>query len=281
MKRKLCAPSNLVTAATVPSKATLYRVRQALNRQDERYYNTYWAQLDVFLREFHAWNPASVVQIRKTPQNEFKRYLVGLHQCRVALQQCGLDFFAIDSCFTKHYIVNGMQLHILVGRTGHNTVLILAWSPDMSETSESYQWFAEQCSRLGFESLVKTHDGPLDRNSVLFSDGFKGTTHFVEKFPELHHALCAQHLANSIRATLKRWKTDPTKGDVSVGFANAQVVAVCAAATSRDYSRALLRLEKTSRHAAMRLQGYAKTAFLRSRWATRRCLLRALYEQLG
>lgn len=41
-------------------------------------------------------------------------------------RHCGLDLYGVDACFTKHHIVNGMQLHVLCGRTGANTVVIMA-----------------------------------------------------------------------------------------------------------------------------------------------------------
>ena len=145
-----------------------------------------------------------------------------------------------------------MQLHLLVGRTGANTNIILAWSLELSETAETYSWFANQCHEAGFGDLVQIAEGRMKRNPVLFSDGFKGTHHFAVKFPRLHHARCALHLAKSIRHTLKRMKKAGASA-VNVGFADAQVISVCTAKTDAAFNMALRRLRSTSEHAAGRL----------------------------
>ena len=52
--------------------------------------------------------------------------------------------------------------------------------------------------------LTRIARGHFERRPVCFSDGFKGANYFPNAFPGLHHALCAKHLANAIRDTLKR-----------------------------------------------------------------------------
>lgn len=183
-----------------------------------------------------------------------------VHRWRV-LRHCGLDFYGVDACFTKHHIVNGMQLHLLCGRTGANTVVIMAWSLELSETSDTYNWFANQCDEAGFGDLVRIASGRMNRNPVVFSDGFKGTDHFADLFPRLHHALCGLHLSKAIRHCLRRMRA--TGQPVHVGFADNQVIAVCTAKTDADFTTSLAKLKSTSPSAAGRLMSYP-----RDKWAT-------------
>lgn len=75
-----------------------------------------------------------------------------------ALRKAGIDFFAIDACRTLHHIVEGMQLHILVARTGNNRNFIVGWSLEDGETSNSYSFFAREAKTMGFADLVPVPD---------------------------------------------------------------------------------------------------------------------------
>lgn len=254
MKRRLCARTSPLSESNLCGQSTMYRARQDLRTNSNVYYNVFWERMESFLSDFQQANPACHVRLDKDQDNRFKRYFVGIHASIQMLQHCGLDFYGIDACFTRHHIVKGMQLHLLCGRTGENTNIIMACSLELTESSGTYQWFAEQCKAAGFGDLTCIPGGHIERNPVCFSDGFKGANYFPNAFPGLHHALCAKHLANAIRDTLKRWKKDPNyPHPVEVGFSNEQVIAVCTAKTDADFETALKRLSGTSRSAAGRL----------------------------
>eukprot|EP00750_Incisomonas_marina_P003838 INCI13418.1.p1 GENE.INCI13418.1~~INCI13418.1.p1 ORF type:complete len:393 (-),score=49.09 INCI13418.1:161-1339(-) len=117
------------------------------------------------------------------------------------LQHCGVDFFGIDACFTKHHIISGMQPHLLCRRTGANTSIIIAWSLELSESNDIYQWFAAQYEEAGFGDLTRVAPGRLNRNPVCFADSFKGTDHFSTAFPSLHRALSSTSRSAAARLT--------------------------------------------------------------------------------
>ena len=56
---------------------------------------------------------------------------------------------------------------------------IMAFSLEASETSDSYDWFAQMCKKAGLGALFDVAPGPLKRKPVCFSDGFKGTESFT------------------------------------------------------------------------------------------------------
>ena len=246
-----------LSAADAPSNATVYRARMVIRSKSNAYYNECWARIETYLTDFKQANPACHVVLEKDPDGRFKRYFVGVHASIEMLKHCGLDFYGVDACFTKHHIVSGMQLHLLCGRTGANTNIIIAWSLGLKESNDTYQWFAMQCADAGFGDLTRIAGGPLKRHPVCFTDGFKGTNHFSRTFPRLHPARCAMHLANAIRSTLGRWRGNPNDiRPVQQEFANKQVIAVCTAKTDAEYESALRKLNITSPSAAGRLLGY-------------------------
>ena len=108
------------------------------------------------------------------------------------LEHSGLDFYGIDSCHTRHIIVKGMQLHILVGRQGNGHSVILAWSLDAGETNSSYTFFSRQCKLLGLENFMVFSVNPFDRTPVAWADGMKGVYRFWEFF-HIHQARCGYH----------------------------------------------------------------------------------------
>eukprot|EP00750_Incisomonas_marina_P003841 INCI13418.4.p1 GENE.INCI13418.4~~INCI13418.4.p1 ORF type:complete len:731 (-),score=85.37 INCI13418.4:161-2284(-) len=254
MVSHLTARLTTLSAADIPSTTSIYRARRAIKDSNDRFYNDYWARIESYLADFETLNPESHVKLEKDPQNHFKRYFVGVKASVKMLQHCGVDFFGIDACFTKHHIVSGMQLHLLCGRTGANTNIIIAWSLELSESNDTYRWFAAQCEEAGFGDLTRVAPGRLNRNPVCFADGFKGTGHFSAAFPRLHHALCAVHLSKAIRASLRRLRSAGQQ--VEVGFADAQIIAVCSSTTDADYRSNLDKLSTTSRSAAARLVSY-------------------------
>ena len=254
MVSQLTARSTTLSQADLPSSRSIYRAKKTLVNGGDAYYNEYWARIETYLRDFKDANPECHVTLEKDPQNHFKRYFVGVKASVEILRHCGIDFFGVDACFTKHHIVNGMQLHLLCGRTGENTYVIIAWSLELAESNDTYQWFAAQCKKVGFDDLTRLVAGPLNRNPVCFADGFKGTDHFSRAFPRLHHALCGLHLSKAIRSSLRRMRARGHK--VEVGFADKQVTAICASKTDEGYKSSLQNLNRTSNAAAGRLLSY-------------------------
>ena len=254
MAKTLTATDTSFSAAMMPSKSSLYRAKTAIKHADDDVYTIMWARLETYLEELQATNATSVMTVLEKQHNRFQRCFVGFKLCVDILKCCGLDQYSTDACFTKHHIVNGMQIHLLMARTGLNTYLCVAFSLELSETSATYAWFARQCRALGFYALVAVPDDRFSRHPVIFSDGFKGTDAF--SVPGLHHARCAFHLANSIRALLKTWRKKRIGDDINIGFHNQQVIEVCKAATIHERNHCMQKLAATSEAAAGRLRAY-------------------------
>ena len=259
MLSQITARSMPVTVGDSMTARTLYRARHLVNTADDAYYNSYWERLERYLTDLQAMNPDCHVCLEKDTNNRFQRYFVGIKPSITLLEQCGLGFAAVDACFTKHHIVNGMQLHIIAARTSMNTIVIIGWSLELSESNDTYSWLATQAEALGFERLVRAPCAHIALRPVVFTDGFKGSYRFSENFPRLHHALCAKHLSNAIRATLRKMRRSGQQ--VECGFADAQVHAVCGAKSKADYTHRLRQLQRTSSHAASVLVGKSTLAF--------------------
>ena len=164
-------------------------------------YDDNWERLGDFADEFEKANPDSHVNVVMGADGAFKRMFVGYgaakkvvfgrlvgvegadSECAAqadpvhtthadfehatvclshqAMEHGGLDFYAVDACHTKHIIVTGMQLHLLVGRNGNNKNVIMAWSLELKETAASYRYFADQCKLFGLQELMLVEPGPV------------------------------------------------------------------------------------------------------------------------
>ena len=125
---------------------------------------------------------------------------------------------SIDACHSRHHIYKGPTYHFLVGRNGNNRNVTIAMTLTRSETSDSYQWMANNlmtmrggdgcvinAGRRALGSLDSeftfTLENPLspyatlvnkstsgnpgrrasdESRTCIISDGFKGTPHFAE-----------------------------------------------------------------------------------------------------
>lgn len=157
-----------------------------------------------------------------------------------------------DACFTKHHIVKEMQLHILCRRTGANTIIIIAWSLELSESNNTYEWFAAHCEQTRFDDLSSVTAGPLKKPG-LFLWWLQRHGPLPVAFPRLHHALCGLHLSKVIRNDLTLRNAGHR---LELGFTDAQVIAVCSSKTDQDYRYALSKLTQASQSASGGLVNY-------------------------
>ena len=97
-----------------------------------------------------------------------------------------------------------MQLHILVACQGANRNAILAISLDITESSTSYTFFAQQCKEMGLIDLSEVERKVFPIKPVLFFDGMKGVESAIRIWGgNLHHAACCHYLAGSCRVSIK------------------------------------------------------------------------------
>ena len=75
----------------------------------------------------------------------FKRCFVSLGPMLHVAYGCGMRFSAVDSAFSKHTIYRDGQMHLLTTRDGNNKTIVLAWAICETESSATYEYFAEQC----------------------------------------------------------------------------------------------------------------------------------------
>ena len=258
MHAQLIAKSSPVGAGTAPSASTLYRGRAAVAATSEERYNIYWARLRTYLDEFAEMNPSSSVAYVADARGHFQRYFVSIFSAVNLLRHSGMGFYSIDACHTKHRIADGMQLHFLVGRTGNNTNILVAWSLEAKENADSYSWFAQKCQDAGIGALLEKALG-AEQTPVLFSDGHKGTPHFASRFEGLHHARCAKHLASSARVAVK--KAGKERNVRVQPFRDGDVIRVCAAKTKADFDSEAGRLQRICPHALEYLHNYTAATF--------------------
>ena len=135
-------------------------------REKDVHYDADWWRLEDYVKLFAEQNPSSAVKLVKDAENRFLRCFVGFGPGLNILKQCGLDIYYLDACFTKHHIVKGMQLHLVIGRNGNNRSIYLGISLDCSETNESYEFLAANLKDMGFGELVDIEPGPLNRVPV-------------------------------------------------------------------------------------------------------------------
>ena len=153
------------------------------------------------------------------------------------IETAGLDFIAFDASFTRHHVARGMQLHVIMGRTGQNRNTYIAFSFEQSETAASYLFLAQNLEAMGFRRIAEVGPGPLKRRMLARSDGFKGTKHFSNLYPRMGHALCSKHLAASARDHVRGQRA---KGDrtANPSFHDNMIYNVAKASSEKEKLRA-------------------------------------------
>ena len=197
----------------LPSGSTLYRAQGKVKNEAFKWYDKNYERLEDYLIELKKENPSFRVTIVKDNENRFLRLFIGIGTSMQILKHAGLDVYGIDSCHFKHDVVKGMQIHLLVSNQGAWQNVILAMSIDINESCESYCFFASECKEMGIvRDLFTARQGCIPTKPVLFSDGMKGVLQVIETWSNgnVHHALCARHLLNSLRAWLKCRKKNCT-----------------------------------------------------------------------
>lgn len=223
----LTSHSQPVGVGQLPSGRTLRRAVQQVREEADAWHDENWARLYDYLCELNT--DEFFVDAQVDELGHFEGYFVGILAALKVLEAAGLDYFSVDACHIKHVMSKGLQLHLLVGRTGANKFVPVAFSLNLSETSASYSWLASCCKEMGFCKLATIEPGPFERVSVTFSDGFKGTDFFTRLFEHMHHARCAQHLCRSVRVAVT--KTKKANSAVNAAFHDNQIMAVCKAAS--------------------------------------------------
>ena len=247
-----------LNSAMFPAKSTMYRAQRQIKEKELKYYNTYWSRLEVYVKDLQTLNndrtdgrPRWLTKVyRDTDQRHFKRFFVGIGPALRICKHAGLDQYALDATFTKHDVVNGMQYHILCGRSGANRRIPLAISLEQTESNATYECFGRMCRKFGVQDVLQLEPGNFDRRCCVISDGAKGTNKFTQSFkvdpPSSKRApfrtRCAKHLANSCRAhliTLKR-----KNSAVNCAFADAQVYRIAEAASEKAFNAAMKSLNR-------------------------------------
>ena len=93
MEKIITGRATTLTFANAPNQRMLYRARQAITEEDQKYYNDYWGRMEVYLNDLKLLNPSCTVILEKSSNNRFLRYFVGLGASIHALQHCGIDFY--------------------------------------------------------------------------------------------------------------------------------------------------------------------------------------------
>ena len=144
-----------------------------------------------------------------------------------------MRFSAVDAAFSKHTIYRDGQMHLLTTRDGNNKTIVLAWAICETESSATYEYFAEQCHAAGLSRY-------LNGSSIIFSDRQTGIRSFHDKFAS-KIGRCFNHIIGNCNKHLSG--TGET-------FTVASAWAVQKAPTEAEYKRALARLKRQSPRAA-------------------------------
>jgi hypothetical protein len=235
-----------ISRANLPTRSSINRQQMKIKYEDLDYYELNYSRLADFLIELKKKNPDWQVTLQQDDETQFERLFIGFTMNMNVLKKAGLDVYSIDACHINHIIAHGMQLHLLLGKTGANRNVILAMSIDVGETTESYTFFAHKCKMMGLDSLFCLNRNFIPNKPVLFSDGMKGLPAVVALLENVHHALCAKHLGDSCRAWLKAQREAISEANRSrapherlelpvVTLPNYLVYALCRACTTSEY----------------------------------------------
>ena len=246
--RALVAQASHLNVAMLPSKSALYRAQKGVRDEELKYYDLYWARLQQYIADLGK-NEGFHTALEMDNDGCFLRYFVGMGPSLKIIKNAGLDHFALDACFSKHEVANGMQYHILAARTGANRRLPLAISLDLTESNETYEYFANEGEQFGLGDILQLEPGNLSRRAVVVSDGAKGADKFSEKFqsPEPpktspFRSRCGRHLSMSNRGWCRKEKMRNSK--VDAGFSDAQIYAIVGATTLEKFNSNIRALEK-------------------------------------
>ena len=144
------------------------------------------------------------------------------------MKHAGLDSYAADATFTKHHISGGLQLHLVVGRTGDNKTQYLALSLELAETNASYAYLANNLQIMGFQDVLNIPTGPIKRKASVRVDGFKGSKKLTDILRNWHRGYCGKHVASWVRLAMKTLKQ---QGIHETNFHDNQVLQICGATT--------------------------------------------------
>ena len=256
--RALVAREADLNVGMLPSESALYRAQKGVRDEELKYYDLYWARLGRYIADLGK-NEGFHTALEMDKDGHFLRYFVGMGLCLKIIKEAGLDHFALDACFSKHVVANGMQYHILAARTGANRRLPLAISLDLTESNATYEYFANEGEKFGLGDVLQLEQGNLSRRAVVVTDGAKGAEKFLEKFqkPEPpktspYRARCGRHLSMSNRGWCRKEKKRNSK--VNVAFSDNQIYAIVGATTLEEFNSKMRQLEKNFPTAA----GYMK-----------------------
>jgi len=244
--------------AMLPKRSSRYRAQKAVRDEELKYYNIYGSRVETYIHDLGRDNLSWHTRVEKDFHGHFKRFFVGIGSSLRICRLAGLDHYALDSTFTKHTVVNGMQYHILCGRSGANRRIPLAISLEQTESCETYEYFARECKKFGVGEVLELVPGKFARRCCVVSDGFKGTNKFTDEFnaasPKVSpfRSLCAKHLADSCRSQLRKMKTKNPA--VNCGFHDAQVYRLAGAASEEDFDAEIQKLQRNFPHAAQYLK---------------------------
>ena len=267
VKEKLTGASTNFSAMSMPSMSTLNRAKNAVKNEADEWYEEDWSRLEKYLHDLKELNGSSLhVVLEKGEDNAFKRYFVGVKSSIEVLKGAGIGFYAVDAAHTRHHIAKGMRLYCLVGRSGNNNNIVVAWGLFTSENANNYAWFAQKCDNCGFRTLAepdKAWCANLEITPVVFSDRDKGISSFCNVFSNMHHANCSKHLCNSARVHLRNLRK--TDSAVNVGFHDRQIYRVQNMSTEAAFNTAMRQLRRSNHHLYEYLQNLDPTTW--SVWA--------------
>jgi len=259
--KALVSADTSLNRAMFPSQPALYRAQKAVRDKELTFYNVYWSRLKAYVEDLERLNNIRDnvyfnwrSRVEKERDGHFRRFFVGIGPSLQICNLAGLDHYALDATFTKHSVVDGMQYHILAGRSGANRCIPIAISLEQTESCETYEYFARKCKQFGVGDLLELVPGKFGRRSCVVSDGFKGTNKFTDQFKpappkvEPFRSLCAKHLADSCRGQLRRMKKQ--NSGVNCGFHDGHVYRLAGAASQEEFDTELRGLNRNFPHAA-------------------------------
>jgi hypothetical protein len=137
-----------LSVAMLGSRTSVYDAQLKLKTSDDKFYGDKWARLEIYLEELARLNPSFRVVLEKDEDNRFVRYFIGFGASIHILLSYGLNMQSIDACHSRHHIYKGPTYHFLVGRNGNNRNVTIAMTLTRSETSDSYQWMANNLMNM-------------------------------------------------------------------------------------------------------------------------------------
>ncbi|GMI58670.1 hypothetical protein TeGR_g12015, partial [Tetraparma gracilis] len=230
-------------------KDTRWRAQRGARDEAAGNYDTAFEHLERYGKEYMRLNVGSHAWTTKDNDGNFESFFISFKPEADIMRKAGFSSFAIDGTHSRHTRYAGTYL-VLTGKDAEHHVHILAILVCDSESSASYEEFAQALKKAGmgdlFESPGEEGKSAFQREGEpagVFGDRDKGMGAFFKEFPDAFHLFCTWHLINNV--------FDPRAGKARRSPAIEKLIwGLQASESKEEFEKKLTGLAAESRNAA-------------------------------